>query len=350
MRKDINELNIYEMFKGCIFVVPSEFLISSHFNEYSKIVKTWGDERNTFRGSFWIHTTSRFFYITALMKQFLLENVFHIENDVLIYTDLNSMFNKMKELKITDKIVAVQDADNRAVCSLVFLPNPVEANEYVKYIVESAKKIRGLNDMDLMGMYKNKYHFPDSPDHKLAKKLGVFDANAIGQYIGGVDFKNIPQSSIQNKYVNPTKGFINETSWFKPNSVPFYCTDVNSKDYNGVRHLLGTTPLDLQVCHVHSKQLYLYSSQFDIAWEDIITGDRIVAMCDFVIVDPAQFQYNSNLLQINPNVILVKDFKNINKEILNNSITEFVKKNKKDTKTLKVFVFVDLLVIAVITL
>ena len=346
VQQQINDLNVDEMFKGCIFVVPSEFLLSSSLNEYTKIVKSWGDERYNFRGNFWVHTTSRFFYIAALMKQFLLENVFHIENDVLVYTDLNKIYSQMTKLNITDKIAAVQDAKNRAICSFVYLPNATEAERYTQFIIECAKKQPGLNDMDVMGMYSHKTELPDSPSHPLASSLGVFDAAAIGQYIGGIDFKNIPNHLIRSRYINPTKGFINETANFKPNTVPFYAIDLNTQNYTGTRYILGNKneEKELRALHVHSKQLYLYSSVFDVSLDDIITGDRIVSVCDFVIVDDAQFRYNSNLLQINRNVILVKDFNDINTESLNHNVDIFATERGKDKgDTLKLFVFIDLI-------
>jgi hypothetical protein len=184
-------LNIYTKeelfhFQNLIQVIPLSLLENKlkdnlYFTTYKNTIINKYPDTGQFRNEFWVSTTSRFFYIAALMKQFLLENVFHIENDVLVYTDLNKIYSQMTKLNITDKIAAVQDAKNRAICSFVYLPNATEAERYTQFIIECAKKQPGLNDMDVMGMYSHKTELPDSPSHPLASSLGVFDAAAIGQ-------------------------------------------------------------------------------------------------------------------------------------------------------------------------
>lgn len=307
---------------------------------YEKVVKNY--ERNKFRDGFWIYTTTRFLYIAELMKQQNIENVFHIESDVMIYENLEKIYTNLKSLEMTDKIVAVQDAPKRAVCSIVYLPTIKEANKYAEYITKSVEmSSTPLNDMDFMGMYKDKNEFPDCPLHKNSKKLGVYDANGIGQYLGGIDFRNIVPNQITNKYINPTKGFINETATFKPNTADFFkgvIKDSKLKKYY-IKDKKEEQIKDLQVIHVHSKQLYLYSSIFDINYNDIITGDRIIALCDFVITDKIQFSYNINLTKHNSNIFLVKDFKKINYELLNEKILQH--NNETGNENIKLFIFID---------
>ena len=61
---------------------------------YEKVVKNY--ERNKFRDGFWIYTTTRFLYIAELMKQQNIENVFHIESDVMIYENLEKIYTNLK--------------------------------------------------------------------------------------------------------------------------------------------------------------------------------------------------------------------------------------------------------------
>lgn len=352
-RKWVNYVNnkVAKMNVECTYftVIPSETLEKSQlFTRYLNISKNYDSERNSFRGGFWIYTTTRFLYISAFMEEFSVERVFHIESDVMIYENLNKTLQNLKTLNLHSKIVAVQDAPNRAVCSLVYLPTIESAKRYSEYIVNTVERAASLglpplNDMDLMGMYSDKFHFPDSPSHPNSSVLGVYDANGIGQYLGGIDFRNIPESQIVNRFVNPTRGFINETATFKPNTAVYSKAKMNGNlGYTGKKFFIGTQESkDLLVIHVHSKQLYLFSSIFDIHYTDLITGDRFISLCDFVLVDYSQFNYNRNLMKHNQNVILVKDFNSVNFEALNGFMQNFYQVTGR--KVIKLFVFIDIM-------
>ncbi len=325
-------------------IIPYELLSDSKvIQEYNNLVTSWNEHYKDFRDGFWLHTTNRFLYISAFMERNNINNVFHIETDIMIYENLDIVYNKLKTLKMTDKIVAVQDAPQRAICSIVFLPNSNIANDYSNYVLQALKNNSSggfLNDMDLMGCYKNKYEFPDSPNHNLSKELGVFDACAIGQYLGGIDFKNIPPNHIKNKFVNPTRGFINETAVFKANTVNYM---INKNDYKKLKMIKPNDDqsniYDINALHIHSKQLYLFSSNFDLRFEDIITGDRIVGMCHFVFCDQMQFNYNTNLMKWNRNVFLIKNFNKINYKEMNECFDDFSKQT--GIKIIKLFVYID---------
>lgn len=337
---EINETITKFNLTGKIFIVPCEKLdIDNYFKELPK-------ELHNFRDGFWIHTTTRFLYISAFMEKFGIEEVFHIESDVMIYENLNRTREKLHIANIDSKIVAVQDAPGRAICSFVFIPTIDAAKQYTRYILDrlSAGRPEGtfVNDMQLMGEYTNKFLLPDSPEHPLAKTMGVYDACAIGQYLGGVDFRNIPEEQIVSPFVNPTRGFINETALFKANRAKYMKAKMNGNlEFNGKKYITGMynqSHLDEIIClHIHSKQLYLFSSVFDIRYEDIITGDRIIAMCDWVIVDRAQFMYNTRLMKHNQKVILVKDFANVDM----NSMNRFM--NESPQNPIKLFVFIDIM-------
>lgn len=325
---------------GNINIIAIETLEETEIiKDYKKITMTWNKQHIDFRGGFWLHTTNRFLYIAAFMDKFKeIKNVFHIESDIMIYENLNNLYEKLEELKMTNKIIAVQDAPNRAICSIVFIPHSKSAIEYSKYIINKLKKSgQFLNDMDLMGTYTNKYELPDSPNHPLAKTLGVFDACAIGQYLGGIDFKNIPQSNILNQFVNPTRGFINETAVFKANTCKY--SSILSKDGKKYKMYTENQEYNINALHIHSKQLYLFSSKFDIEFYDILSGDRIVSMCHFVFCDQNQFNYNTNLMTLNRNVFLIKNFNNINFESMNDFLNEFSKQT--GITTFRLFVFID---------
>ena len=79
------------------------------------------DSRSTldksFRNGFWHLCSLRFFYIYSYMKLFNIENVIHIENDVLLYKDINNYPFP------TDRLSCVFDCYYRVVPSLTSIPN-----------------------------------------------------------------------------------------------------------------------------------------------------------------------------------------------------------------------------------
>ena len=172
-----------------------------------------------FRDAFWVYTSSRFFYIYAFMKQYGIDDVIHLENDVPIYynCDVLTPF-------LTKKYVYIpMDSYNRAIASIVYIPTS-DILEKILNLYEFNK-----NDMENFSIIANKIPecfdlFPICPQDvnhteqesyvtQNYKHFGViFDAAAMGQYLGGVDPRNI---------VGDTTGFINETCVIKYNKYDF---------------------------------------------------------------------------------------------------------------------------------
>ena len=347
-------------FKNLIEIVPLSILDirlsdDSNFNDYKTTISTKFGSLAQFRGGFWISTTARFYYISELMRIFELENVFHIENDIMIYDSLPNLYEYLTEhleLNKIDKICMVQDAPNRVVPSILFFPNYNSISELTQYITNELKFSENfINDMDILGSYPNKYTLPVVPiaknNTKKSKSI-IFDGAAIGQYLGGVDYKNLENSD--NKiiqYNNPSRGFINETSVMKPNDYIFsqskvtfdhlnipininICRDPNKADLNQIANL-----------HIHSKQLYQFSSVFNIQYNDIITGDRILSLCDFVILTKDIYNFHSGIIKYARDIILIKNFNDINIPLLNTYFTNKCKES--NTTTVKLFIYTHIL-------
>ena len=277
-----------------------------------------------FRDSFWISTTARFFYIEEFMKKYNVDSVFHIENDVMLYVDLHKIRDTLK----SNEMYMVQDSATRVVPSIVYIPNVFIIEKLNNFILEKVKNSEVfLNDMGLLGEFHDKKHFPIEFGSNY-----LFDGAAIGQYLGGVDPRNLPNATELDIINNPSKGFINETSSFKiTKDITFFRKNMIINKDRGVSLFYGKHISDIvPICnlHIHSKQLYQFSSVFDIKYTDIITGDCILTLCDFIISTPEIFAYHQNLNQyINvENVIIVNDFNNVNIKALNEYITSLNKK------------------------
>jgi hypothetical protein len=339
-------------YKTCIEVIPLSILDIAlsqnlNFDEYKKTISDRFSSLGQFRDGFWISTTARFYYIGILMKLFSLKDVFHIENDVMLYETIDNLYNyildkqidKDKQKQVIDKICMVEDSKDRVIPSILFFPNTNSIDELTQYITTTIKSSPTfINDMNILGSFENKYCLPIFPDFD---NPIVFDGAAIGQYLGGVDYKNLPNGNTDIvKYNNPSKGFINETAEINCRDYTFLKTRILLDFLNisiKVNRIQDTSLHQIANLHIHSKQLYQFSSIFDINYNDIITGDRITSLCDFVLTTPEIYNFHKNLDKFSKEIIIIKDFKNIKINLLNIYFSDHCKKNK--TNVVKIFLY-----------
>lgn len=297
---------------------------------------------NEFRNGFWISTTSRFFYIHCFMKKYNITQLFHIENDIMLYDSfINILNNFYSHTNSNHDIWTVQDSIDRVVPSILYFPNADSLSNLTLFIAQQhSTSTTFLNDMNLLGKYKNKFSLPISPE----QWTSIFDGAAIGQYLGGIDIRNTKHSNNKLSYfVNNTIGFINETSVFKPNTCNF--------SYSTIQTDMHSIPLKLLICtsktskkiasvsniHIHSKQLYQFSSIMNLKYTDIITGDRILSLCDFVITTHGIYSYHKNINKYANDIILVKNWENVNIIKLNNYFKQL--SITKNSTTISLFIY-----------
>lgn len=360
VRKSISQLN-KSYIKNYQDVLPFVFVRNSLLEEYLKgdshyimyknaLFKHNANMNLQFRDGFWVSTTKRFFYLQAVMNLFYLDNVFHIENDVMLNESLINIYDNISD---KTKIVVVKDSHDRVIPSIVFIP---DANELGKLNIHIAKTFSNssefVNDMALLASFNNYNTFNIFPD---TNQKYIYDGAAIGQYLDGVDIKNLnnlPSDTSSKEYKlikfrNPTKGFINETSLYKPNSSLFYKKGCYNHDLNVNMNVYlsrtGTITNIIPNIHVHSKQLYKFSGVFDLKIDDVISGDKVVGLCDFVISTQQIVDFHKNLENFISldKIIMIKDFNNINYKALNNFIKSIGKKD------IKLFIYTHLLKVLV---
>lgn len=334
-----NSLNIYlniNYIPLCIFDLPKE---------YVDLVNKLPKEHKEFRDNFWISTTSRFFYLNEFVRLFNLTNSIHIESDVMIYEDIDIIANRLTK----DKLCVVKDCEFpvRVIPSIIFIPNSESLDKMCKFFIESLK-VRFFNDMELIGMYSVNKHvnfFPFDFDNN--KNEYIFDSCSIGQFLGGIDPRNINNSSELIKFDNPTCNFINETCTFKPNTIDIFRKNMYLNNINIPVCLFYSNTKDeskinmkkINNLHIHSKQLYQYSSVFNLKYKDIISGDRILSLCDFVITNENIYEFHKNIEKFIDieKVIIIRDFSKVNTDILN---SYFIELNKP---IIKLFIYTHIL-------
>jgi hypothetical protein len=207
-----------------------------------------------FREGFWALTSARFFYIYECMRKYQIRDVVHLENDVLVYYNVNVLLPMLDK----SRIYMPFDTYTRNIASLVYIPNhetlefvllhyDVSKNDmenFAKYISvgkvvnlpifcetpaltpdsgacertperrmsKGGQAIHGMNRQDHVVNCANPYSEIAFVSQYYGQFPYLFDAAAMGQYLGGVDPENI---------VGDTRGFVNETCVVKYDQYAF---------------------------------------------------------------------------------------------------------------------------------
>ncbi len=226
------------------------------------------------REGFWLYASERFLYLNDLINQHALENVFHMEYDNMLYVDLSEMLpifkNKYKG------IAATFDNDERCIPGFVYISNPKAMSRLAKCFADHA--VQNLNDMQILAIFKKESgakaieHLPIltkeyansnaliSPyGHKAKNKNkyylnidlfeSVFDAAALGQFLGGIDPRNGESKP----------GFINESCVFNPALLNIeWITDDQQREVPYI--VYPHAKYRINNLHIHSKNLTAFAS------------------------------------------------------------------------------------------
>lgn len=171
-----------------------------------------------------IFTTERFFVVYEIMRQYHLSDVIHIENDVMIYADVNKFMAVLRE---NYELGFVRESDELCIAGFVYIKNFKALKSLCRFFL----KIKDINDMTAISLYgheKNLHYLPvisrnyiqhekmayednekkcvqvRKPEiycENIEKFKSIFDGCAYGQYVGGIDIREKPED---------TKGYINK--------------------------------------------------------------------------------------------------------------------------------------------
>lgn len=246
-----------------IYVLTNQVLFH-HFVEYN-IVLVDIDKLNDsyqfynktsldkgFRNGFWTFTSLRFFYIYEFMKTYNVADVIHIENDVLLYHNCDIVMDKLDK----KKVYLPFDTMTRNIASIMYIPSHnifktlLDHYDFKKNDMEVFSELRSHNCIENFPIFIYDEHSSEEfrfVTYNYSKFKYIFDAAAIGQYLGGID----PRNQIGN-----TVGFINETCVIKYNEFPFIWK--YEKDIKKPFLIINDQEIPIFNLHIHSKQLHLF--------------------------------------------------------------------------------------------
>lgn len=224
---------------------------------------------------FWRFALERFLVLDDFITQYNLAHIFHIENDIMIYCELEPLSSKLEE-DYPNMVATTFDCDERAVPGFVYISNAHVSHLLASFIAKNA--YRNTTDMEMLNLFRlaNRKIYADSlpilipkyaEDYPLTNifkqtaqsaepftnhldHLGmIFDAAALGQYLGGID-----------PILGESKsGFQGEASVFLPMHFDFKWIQ-NSQglwipyiSYRGIEYPIANL-------HIHSKRLDAFLS------------------------------------------------------------------------------------------
>ncbi|MEX0961457.1 MAG: hypothetical protein WDZ28_01205 [Simkaniaceae bacterium] len=248
-----------------------------------------------FRNGFWSHTTERFFYIYDFIKKFNIQDCVHLENDVMLYVQLEKLLPIFRTLET--KIGVPMQAKTNAIPSFVYMKDHESLLHLLKHINQRILSFKeqkrhsdkkgninsDVNDMSTLASFHESngdsaltplpilmpeyglnhkrravaYNHKNTPFSFLAKYASffegyLFDAVALGVYFDGFDPRNVGRSSLP--------GTIHWRSLFNPSDFE-YDWEVDSEG----RRFPVLTYLDKKYriinLHFHSKRLYKFLSK-----------------------------------------------------------------------------------------
>lgn len=192
-----------------------------HFYDRSLLDKS-------FRNGFWVLTSLRLFYLYAFMEKYKINNVIHLENDVVIYYNCDELMTKVE----TNKIYIPFSNFSINVVSIVYIPNydllrPILMNWNMNGLdmhVFAYCKMRIPNLISEFPIFKEQPEFNGEPEKRMVcnnydQFNKVFDGIAMGQYLGGVDPRNTDDG-------RNTVGFVNADCCIKYDKYKFIWKEV----------------------------------------------------------------------------------------------------------------------------
>jgi hypothetical protein len=240
----------------------------------------------SFREGFWFHATERFYVLADYLESRNIHNCLHLENDVQLYFDPADMATAFQNFAS----FAVPLDRTRSIPGIVWIRNPHVARSLTEHMLTSCE----VDDMMSVAKFCSERPdlsspLPTMPASYAAKKgldklrycngstlfNGIFDAAAIGQFLGGIHWLNEPLD---------TRFFLNESSDLDLRDFDFSWDTHNGYRTPKIKFEGSSTPI--LAIHVHSKNMKAFAptnTGAPTTATDIVTSDRLQALCDLTI-------------------------------------------------------------------
>jgi hypothetical protein len=206
----------------------------------------------SFRDGFWFNTSARFFVIHAFMLKYGVKDVIHIENDVVLYYNVDDEFAYGNNKKLYIPF----DTFERNIASIVYIPDAHIFGQILEHYDFGKNDMCNFSEIrKRTGLICNLPIFVSRSDTEERNFVSsgfqkyIFDAAAIGQIVGGVDPRNMG---------GDTRGFVNETCVIKykdEGEIFWKLKDGFTKPF----FKIGRTEVPIFNLHIHCKNLAAFT-------------------------------------------------------------------------------------------
>lgn len=197
------------------FTAIEDFYNSSEFNSTSKKITS----SETFRDGFWLKTLERFFVIEQFMKNKNIFQVFHAELDQILFS-ANELVENLQNSGKSGIFLPFHN-QQKAIASVVYCNNVESLSSLIKF----AKRAKPFeSEMELLASWAQensqyafqiptianvsdpKANFGISNKLTLSTSGGIVDAAQLGQWVAGIDPRNVPIPNIpKTKFSDPAE-------------------------------------------------------------------------------------------------------------------------------------------------
>lgn len=225
-----------------IFYVD-DIIHSDYLNELKKkIQKDMSDKHASFRDEFWIKTNLRFFIIYEFMKKNFLSNCLFFESDNLVF-NLNPL-HSVKDKSQT--IYGLRISPNYMMPNIIYIKHISGIEKLCEYILANKKYSSDMTIMskfqmdnpNILGQLNSEYDLFSKKNYHIQD---FFDSASIGQYLFGVDPRNIGRP-LYNLFINENINLDFKNFFFKIDD-----------DYNNLKILYRKKEYQVSNLHIHSK-------------------------------------------------------------------------------------------------
>lgn len=208
LRKDLANINVQ-------FTPIEEFYDSSKFDIAKKFISSDAN----FRSGFWLKSMERFYVLEQFMAFKNHEEIFHAELDQLLF-GINQLISNLRKLKL-NRILYPFHSKQSALASVIYIQGKSNIESLTDF---GCSGIPFKNEMSLLAQWAlanpdkasalstlaTEIHtstsiLPDGvPIASIEYMGGVVDAAQLGQWIAGIDPRNVPILKVpRNHFVDP---------------------------------------------------------------------------------------------------------------------------------------------------
>lgn len=236
---------------------------------YSNKIKEFEIVYHRSSTDFWTLAATRLIYIENFLDKHSMEDVYHFENDVLLYYDLSTLHDTF--LRLFENMAITVAGPDKCMTGFMFITSSDPLCRMTQFFIDSIRTngVTGLknryemdmvNEMTLMRAYGKEKglnelnHLPTLPfgdcSSYFDEFVSVFDPASWGQFVGGTTDK-VPGAKPQDHYIGQllTRCPKYHVSWYKDTEgriIPCFEWDREITKINNL--------------HIHSKELHKYMS------------------------------------------------------------------------------------------